>query len=89
MICVVLLQNCMDFVEGEPGSGTETSVTFDVDGTEEVSIKLEESIDIKDEIPDASSFPPVNTEYEVHLRGVCEMVAAHTIRPFSSATENL
>jgi hypothetical protein len=37
-------------VEGETGSCSQTVVKCDVDGTEEVSIKVEESIDIKDEI---------------------------------------
>jgi hypothetical protein len=84
MICVVLLQNCMGFVEGETGYCSETCVTYDVDGTEEVSIKLEEAIDvkeevitkvednidIKDEIPEPVPFPPIKTEHEVSLRGV-------------------
>ena len=81
MICVVVLQNGMGFVEGETGSCTETCVTCDVDGAEEVSIereeaidikeevsiKVEEVIDIKDEIPEAISFPPIKTEHEVRL----------------------
>ena len=51
MICVVVLQNDMGFVEGETGSCSEACVMSDVDGTEELVIKFEESIDIKDEIP--------------------------------------
>jgi len=82
MIYVVLLQNCMDFVEDETDSCSETCLTCDVDGTEEVSIKVEEAIDIKDEIPEASSFPPIKTEHEVRLWGVCEVVAAHAFRTF-------
>jgi hypothetical protein len=50
MICVVLLQNCRCFAEGEPGSCRETYVKCDVDGSEEVSVKIEETIDIKAEI---------------------------------------
>jgi len=87
---VVLLQNCMGFVEGETGSCSEACVTCDVDGTEEVSIKfeddidikeevsfkVEEAIDIKDEIPEAISFPPIKIEHEVRLWGVCEVVVA-------------
>ena len=90
MICVVVLQNCMGFVEGETGSWTETGVECDVDGTEEVStkveealdikeevsIKVEESIDIKDEIPEAITLQTVKTEQEVRLWVVCEVVAA-------------
>jgi hypothetical protein len=41
----------------------------DVDGAGEVSIKVEEAIDIKDEIPEAISFPPIKTEHEVMLLG--------------------
>jgi hypothetical protein len=39
-------------------------VTCDVDGTEEVSINVEEAIDIKDEIPEAITFPPIKSEHE-------------------------
>jgi hypothetical protein len=80
---MVVLQNGMDVVEGGTGSYSETSVECDVDGTEEVSIKVEEAIDIKeevsikvedttvtkDEIPEAVSFPPIKTELEVRLGG--------------------
>ena len=82
MICVVVLQNCVGFVEGETGSYSETCVKCDVDGTEEVTIKVEEAVDIKDEIPEAISFPPIKTEREVKLWGVCEVVEAHAFRPF-------
>ena len=96
MICVVVLQDCMGFVEGETGSCSQTPVTCDVDGTgdvsikvedavyikDEVSIKVEEVIDIKDEIPEAATFPPIKTEHEVRLQGVCEVVAAHAFSPF-------
>ena len=85
MICVVLLQNCVGFVECETGYCSETCVMCDGDGTEEVSIKaeetiavkeevsikVEETVDIKDEIQEAIPFPPVKTEHEVRLRGVC------------------
>ena len=54
MICVMVLQNCGCFVEGAAGSFSDTCVTCDVDGTEEVGIKVEEAIDIKDEIPEAT-----------------------------------
>jgi hypothetical protein len=96
MICVVVLQNCVGFVEGETGSCSQTGVTCDGDGTEEVSIEgedtidikeevsieVEEAIDIKDEIPEAIAFPPIKTEHEVRLWGVCEVVAGHALRPF-------
>jgi hypothetical protein len=54
-------------VEGETGSCSQTVVKCDVDGTEEVSIKVEESIDIKDETPETLIFPPNKTEHEVRL----------------------
>jgi len=50
MICVVVLQNGMDVVEGETGSYSETCVPCDVVGTEEVTIKFEDTIDIKEEV---------------------------------------
>jgi hypothetical protein len=39
-------------------------VTCDVDGTEEISINVEQPIDIKDEIPEAITFPPIKNEHE-------------------------
>jgi hypothetical protein len=80
MICVVLLQNCVGFVEGETGYCSETCVTCDVGGTgevgtivedavdvkEEVSIKFE-AIYIKDEIPETATCPPIKAECEVSL----------------------
>jgi hypothetical protein len=64
----------MGFVKGETGSCSETCLTFDVDGAVEVSIKVEEAIDIKDEIRETTSFPPIKTEHEVRLWGVCVCV---------------
>ena len=61
----------------------------DVDGTEEVSIKVEEAINIKDEIPEAISFPPIKAEQEVRLWGVCEVVAACAFRPFIARKRKL
>ena len=67
MICFVLLQNCLDFVEGGTGSCSDASVSCDIDGTEEFGIKVEEVIDIKDEMPEAIKCPPIKTEIEVSL----------------------
>jgi len=103
MICVVLLQNCMCFVEGETGSYIETCVECDVDGTEEISIKVEErmdikkegsikveeTIDIKDEILEAISVPPFKTEHEVRLWDGCELVPAHAYGLFIVAQGKL
>jgi hypothetical protein len=85
MICVMLLQNCMGYMEGETGSFSETCVMCGVDGTgevsikveeaidikEEVGIKVEEAIDIKDEIPETITFQPIEAEHEVRLVCVC------------------
>jgi hypothetical protein len=90
MICVVVLENCVDLVEGETVSCSEACVRCDGDGSEavcieceesidikeEISFKIEEAIDIKDEIPEAKSFPSVKNEHEVRLWGVGEGVAA-------------
>jgi len=75
MICVVLLQNCIGFVEGGTSSCVETCVECNVARTENVSIKAEASIDIKNETPEAI-FPPIKTEKEVKLWGwfVCVCV---------------
>ena len=67
MICVVVLQNCMDCVEGETGSCCETCIKCDADGTEEVCIKVEETIDTKVEIPEPITFSEIKTEPEVRL----------------------
>jgi hypothetical protein len=79
----------MDFMEGETGSCSETSVTFDVDRFEEVTIKVEEGVYVKDEIPEAASYPSIKTEHEVRLRGVCEVMAAHAFRPFIASRKKL
>jgi hypothetical protein len=77
----------MDFVEGGAVSNIETCVTFDVDGTEEVSIKDEETVDTKDEIPEAISFPPIKNEPEVRFQDVFEVVAVDGCGPFVAATK--
>jgi len=66
----------MGLVEGGTSSCIVTCEECDVDGTEEVSIKVEEAIDMKDEIPEAIIFPPIKTEHEVRLWGgwVCVCV---------------
>jgi hypothetical protein len=74
----------MNFVEGETGSCSETCVMV-----EEVTIKVEEDICIKDEIPEPTSLTPIKTEHEVRLHGVGEAVAAHAFRPFIAPTSKL
>ena len=76
MICVVILQNVLDVVESPTGSYIGTCVTCDDDdGTEEVCMKVEQAIDIMDEIPEAITFPLIKTEQEVRLWGVCDVSA--------------
>jgi len=87
--CVVVLQNCIGFVEGETGTCNEASVEYDVDGTEEFSTEVEDAIDIKDEIPGAIPFPTIKTEREVRLWGVCELVTADAFRPFIAPKSKL
>ena len=79
---LVVLQNCIGFVEGETGSSNEAGVVFDVDGKEELIMKFEDAIDVKEEAPEAITFPTVKTEQEVRLWGVCEVVTAHAFRTF-------
>jgi hypothetical protein len=62
----------------------------EVDVNAEVSIKVEDAIDTKYEIPEAISFPPVKKEDEVRLR-VCVCVcllAAQVLRHLLSPKFN-
>jgi hypothetical protein len=63
----------MVFVEGETGSCSETCVTCDVYGTEEVSIEVEDTIDIKEEVSiKVEGAIDIKDEFpEVRLWGVC------------------
>ena len=38
-------------------------------------------------MPEAVKFPPIKTEIEVKLGGVCEVLAALAFRPFIAAEE--
>jgi hypothetical protein len=69
----------MGYADGETGYCSETCVKFDFDRNEEVNIKVEEAIDIKDEIPEFTTVPSIKTEHEVRLWGVCEVVAVHAL----------
>jgi hypothetical protein len=68
----------------ETGSCSETCVMF-----EEVSIKVEETVGIKDEIQEPTLFIPIKTKHEVRLCGVCEVVAAYAFRQFIATTKKL
>ena len=84
---VVVLQNGIDVLEGEICSYSETGVTW-VDGTEEVSIKVEDDLDIKEEfsikveeaIDMKDEIPPIGTEQEVRLWGVCQLAADYCFK---------
>jgi hypothetical protein len=49
---------------------------------EEISIKVEKAIDIKDEIPEAVSSPSIKTEHEVRLWGCLRCWQLMLLRPF-------
>jgi hypothetical protein len=82
---VVMLQICVGLIKDEPDSGSEACVTTLDSGTEEGDIKVEESdtevevadikveelVDIKEENPEAIKFPPIKTELEVSVWGLC------------------
>jgi hypothetical protein len=67
----------MGFVDGGTGSSIYTCAPYNVVGTEEYNINLEDVLDIINEMPETKSFPPINTENEVRIRGEFEVVAAH------------
>jgi hypothetical protein len=78
ILSAVVLQNCMGLIKDEPDSDSEACVTSLGDGTEEGSIKVEEpdikvedSLDIKEENPEAIIFPLIKSEPEVSLWGLC------------------
>jgi len=71
---VVVLQNCMGLIKDEPDSGSEACVTTLDVGTEkgnmeveEVYIKAEETLDIKEENSEGITCPTVKAEPEVSV----------------------
>ena len=71
---MVMLQNCMGLVKGEPGS---CSVPPPNGETVEVSTKAEEAIDIKEENnSEAITLPVMETEHAVRLHAHCVCVHA-------------
>jgi hypothetical protein len=70
---VVVLQNCMGLNNNEPYSGTGTCVTALENGTEEsnvkvkFNIKVEETLDIKEENFEELTFPKIKPEAEVRV----------------------
>jgi hypothetical protein len=71
---VVVLKNCMGLNKDGPDSGIEACVTTLDDGTEECNlkveefdIKVEETLDIKEENSEGLSFATIKTEPEVSV----------------------
>jgi hypothetical protein len=81
----VILQNCVGLIRDEPDSDSEACVSTLDDGTEEGNIEIEESIDLKEEDPEAKTIPPIKTEPEVSVWGLCVRQQQFVLpRPFSA-----
>ena len=67
----------------------ETCVTCDFEATDDVSIKVEEAVNIKEEVSiKVEEAIDIKDEFaEVRLWGVFEVVAAHAFRPFIAPQE--
>jgi hypothetical protein len=76
MNCVVLLEDCMGFVEGETGSCRDTCVTGGVGGAGEGSVQVEQTVAVRGDIPEAVKVPSIKTGHEVRLMGVRDVVSA-------------
>jgi hypothetical protein len=71
---VMLLQNCLGLIKDEPDSGSEACVTASDDGTEEGNmeveasdIKVEATLDIKEENSEGIISPTMEAEPEVSV----------------------
>jgi hypothetical protein len=64
---LVVLQNFMGLIKDEPDSGSEARVTALDDGTEEGNIKVEETLDIKEENLEELTSPTMEAEAEVSV----------------------
>jgi hypothetical protein len=64
---MVLLQNCRGLIKDEPDSGSEACVTTLDDGIEEGNIKVEETLDIKEENLEELTSATVKAEPEVSV----------------------
>jgi hypothetical protein len=71
---VLVFQNCLGLIKDEPDSGSEACVTTLDDGTEEINIKVEESdvkveetLDIKEENSEGLTFPTIKAETKVSV----------------------
>ena len=71
MISVVVLQNNMDLLKGEPGSSNDTCVTSVVDGYEAIGIEAEMvSSMTEEEDQEPRTIPVIKTEPKVSCMAV-------------------
>jgi hypothetical protein len=62
----MVLQNCMDLLKVEPGSYNETCLTSSHDGSQILSLNVEEVTDVQEEDdPLLISHPVIKAEHEV------------------------
>jgi len=94
---VLMLQSSMRLIKDEPDSGSEACVTTFDSGSGEGNIKFElsnikfdESIDIKEENPEAITVPPIKSEPEVSVWGLCVRQQRFMFpRPFTATKREL
>jgi hypothetical protein len=67
ILSVLVLQNCMGLIKDEPDSGSEACVTALDGGTEEGNIKVEETLDTKEENSEGITCPTIKSEPEVSV----------------------
>ena len=81
---MVVLHNCMDLQEHQPGLFSETCHTSFGDCNQVTDIRVEEFISIKEEAgPEPLSFPNINTEHEVSSTSVCPLLLLRTAKCLS------
>jgi hypothetical protein len=62
-----VLQNCWHVLEGESAACSETLVTYSEGRNEDINVKVEEAIVIKEEVvPEAEKFSVIKSELEVN-----------------------
>ena len=94
---VLMLQSSMRLIKDEPDSGSEACVTTFDSGSGEgnikfelSNIKFEESLDIKEENPEAITIPPIKSEPEVSVWGLCVRQQRFMFpRPFTATKREL
>jgi hypothetical protein len=75
----------MGLIRDEPNTGSQSCGTTLDDGTEDGILKVEESVDRKEENPKAKTFPQINTEAEVSGCGLCVRQQQFMLyRPFTA-----